>query len=250
MSVTKIIDNFAKQSGNGAFPNISRSDVVKGLRERVRDPWKIDQGAASLCGPAALLFSVLKRDPEMYVKYVTNVYNDGEAALGKTWGIWVTPSKACRSHDPAGKMPAVDWVALASLRDSENDVWSYSSTEDQASGITPPVTLSLWMKETGFTDRKNETNLFWTKGKENLKTASGLHLQGHRVSLFCKGDTLKKKEGGTFSIPTHWVVITKGAVFTGDKVKIQLFSWGTLYDIDVELDVFLSTYFGFVSGKP
>jgi hypothetical protein len=113
-----------------------------------------------------------------------------------------------------------------------------------------PATLSLWLKKCGFTDRQNETNLYFTKGKGNLTDASDLHTKGHTVCLFCKGDTIRGIKGGRTSVPSHWAVMTKPATFSGDAVALQVHSWGALKDLNVNLDVFLSTYFGFVSGKP
>mgnify|MGYP001069480009 CR=1 FL=1 len=37
---------------------------------------------------------------------------------------------------------------------------------------------------------------------------------------------------------------------TGSSVSLQLFSWGQLYELNVSLELFLSTYFGFVAAKP
>jgi hypothetical protein len=196
------------------------------------------------------MFAVLRKDADLYVDYVISLYDNGHGALGDSPGIWVAPSDGCLKFDPAGKIPPVDWVALASLRDSDNNGWNYDDTDDEFAGITMPSTLSVWLKKCGFTDRRNETNLYACKGKSNLKEASDLHTKGHTVCLFCKGDTLRRIKGGLTSVPSHWAVLTKPVTFSGSSVALQLFSWGKLYDLNVALDVFLSTYFGYVAGKP
>lgn len=249
MSVQKMLADFEAKKGNGEFPKIKRADVAKGIRARLANPELIDQGGSSLCGPAALMFAVLRKSPTLYVRYVTTLYDTGSAALGDSPGIWVNPGSDCRNCEPGGELPAVDWVALASLRDSENDFTDYQDPSDQAAGITPPVTLGLWLKKCGFEDRRNETNSFATKDKENLELASGLHHRQHTVCLFCKGDTLKSIKGGWSSIPSHWVVMTRPAKFNKDHVSLQVFSWGELKDLNMLASTFFSTYFGFVSGK-
>ncbi|MDA1013047.1 MAG: hypothetical protein O3A00_01180 [Planctomycetota bacterium] len=245
----KEIDDFAKKTDAGVFKNISRSNVVTGLKARVAKPELIDQGTSSLCGPAALMFSVLRKDAKQYVKYVTSLYDTGQAALGDTFGIFVKPGEDCKKFTPSNDISAVDWIALASLRDSENDFLDYQSPKDQTAGITSPSILSVWLKQCGFADRKNETNVFFTKDKANLVEASDLHKKQHTVCLLCKGDTVKNIKGGVTTVPSHWVVMTRPVSFVGDNIALEVFTWGGKRSLNMPLSTFLSTYFGFVSGK-
>ena len=89
------------------------------------------------------MFSVLRKDPWLYVRYVISLYDNGHGALGDSPGIWVKLGMDCKNFKPNGKIPPVDWIVLASLRDSENDFIDYQDTSDKAAGITPPVTLGL-----------------------------------------------------------------------------------------------------------
>src|ERR1700676_4559569 len=122
MNLDQVLLDFGKKSAKGAFPNIDRADVVAGLRKRISPggAQNIDQGASSLCGPAAVMFCVASRNPEMYVQYVTDLYDQGQAKFGT---LPVTPSPLCRNYSP--KMDAADWIALASLRDSDNKILNY-----------------------------------------------------------------------------------------------------------------------------
>ena len=246
MSALKVIEEFEAKSGNGMFPNISRADVASGLRERVGQPETVDQGESSLCGPAALMFAILSKNPEEYAKYVTSLYDTGQGTLPTN--LVVKPSHDCRHAAPGGKVSAVDWVSLASLRDSENSI-DYEDPSDQVAGITSPSMLSVWLKRTGFEARQNETNVFATKGKDNLEKASKFHDAGHTVCLLCKGDTLKKITGSWYSVPSHWVVMVRAAKIDKEYVTLKVFSWGQFYELNMTHSTFFSTYFGFVCGK-
>ena len=74
-----LIDKFPPLSKGRPFPRIDQADVVAGLRERVNDPHKQAQGAASLCGPAAFFYRVLNFKPELYVQYVIDLFTTGKA---------------------------------------------------------------------------------------------------------------------------------------------------------------------------
>ena len=50
-----LVNTFASGGQGKGFARIARHDVALGLKERIVDPWKLNQSAASLCGPAAFL---------------------------------------------------------------------------------------------------------------------------------------------------------------------------------------------------
>ena len=102
----------------------------------------LDQGSTSLCGPAVFLYNVLKREPEDFAKYVIELYETGRGRIGS---LEVKPGIDCRNYRPLGsQVAAVDWVALASLRDGANAVLDDDSAAVQVGGITLFGTLAGW----------------------------------------------------------------------------------------------------------
>jgi len=252
MSVESRITEFATGKGTGAFPAISRADVITGLRERTNDPATIDQGRASLCGPASFLYCLLNDDPEVYVKYVIDLYNTGTAYIGT---LKVSPGKDCRNYKPQGIAP-IDWIALASLRDSENVFFDYEDTSDQFSGITLPMTLAGWFKAARYQDVKNETNVFFTKGGSDLDTYYALRLHQRKVCLFINADMLsstKNKGGGVTTTPNHWIVLESCTGRRNDRLTATVWTWGGYQVVPptgtLTSDQFCGNFFGYVSGR-
>lgn len=121
---------FAKGGHGKGFARIDRQVVADGLRARIEKPVTQNQAAASLCGPAALFYCLLEEHPELYAQYVIDLFNTGEARIKS---LHVKPSAGCRAYQPPpDKIHAVDWIALASLRNSENTLLDYSSADDTA----------------------------------------------------------------------------------------------------------------------
>src|SRR6476620_4935644 len=113
-----LVQNFPPLPKGRPFPRIAESDIVAGLADRIQDPTQQHQGAAGLCGPAAFFYCVLNYKPELYVQYVIDLFTTGKARIGS---LEVKPGAACRVYQPPrGRIHPVDWVALASLRDSDN----------------------------------------------------------------------------------------------------------------------------------
>jgi hypothetical protein len=161
-----LINKFPPLPKGQPFPRIQLHDVVAGLRERVNDPRKQNQGAASLCGPAAFFYCILNYKPELYVQYV-DLFTTGKARIGS---LKVEPSLPCRVYGPpANKIAPVDWIALASLRDSENTIMDYSSANDTVAGITRPGTLASWFRQIGYQSIRDNTNYYFCKGPKEIQ---------------------------------------------------------------------------------
>ncbi len=169
-TATQLVAEFKSASGQGAFTKISRSDVVSGLNARLKTPASLHQGSSSLCGPATLIYALIRHKPAVYVKYVTDLYRSGVGTIGT---LKIEPGSDCKSYKvPAKKIHPVDWIALASLRDSENDFFDYDSIDVAAGGITMPGDLVEWFKKAGFSTIKNVTNVYFNKDKSDIKAAS------------------------------------------------------------------------------
>ena len=271
MSVTSLMAEFALKTGPGAFSKLTRQAFTAGLRARIANPDSVNQASTSLCGPSALMRSLLMDNPELYVRYATSLFETGEAQLGK---LVVKPGSDCRNCNPGTKIDAVDWVTLASLRDSENDVFDYDDPSDQAGGITMPEDLAGWFEKVGYVNVVNQTNVYFSKSRRDIETAVHMESAGNRVCLFVEAAVVEKKAKGSsmLSIPDHWVMLNRSRGmrahfgtfwdangqnwgFDGDRVELEIWSWGRILSftesepLSYRPDDFSGLFFGFVSAQ-
>jgi hypothetical protein len=274
-SAIATIQAFASRSGNAAFPNLglSRALFAQALIDRIRLPNLMDQGSASLCGPAVFLFAVLRKNPNVFAKYVIDLYETGQGKIG---GLVVSPGIDCRSYRPAATaIAAVDWVALASLRDSSNLFSDYQTHTNEAAGITLPGTLAGWFSAAGFSQVENRTNLVFDSDLLTLLKAGQLYTSGAYVCLFIGANLLSGQPSGD-AFPDHWVALTSavqidGAPTThlislGEKLKydnavagkpvsFNVYTWGdasrsvTKYRAGLKVKNLLSYFYGYVAAK-
>jgi len=59
------------------YSKVSKTDIIDGLLERIRNPESVYQGDLKLCGPAAFAVVWAKLDPEGYAKSVIHLYRYG-----------------------------------------------------------------------------------------------------------------------------------------------------------------------------
>lgn len=249
-----IVTAFAARSRAGRFVHIARADVARGLLERVVRPDGISQSRTSLCGPAALLFNLATRDPVGYVQFVIDLYEKGTARAG---GLKVTPGKDLLEYDPKTRLDAVDWIPLASLRDSDNWFFDYQSADNDFSAMTLPNNLVGWFRKIGFKQIVNETNLVITKDEKSIREAARLYRDEFWVCLFVNEQLLDPAKQEKLSLTaSHWIVLTSDVTILNGNLSMTVFSWGdghraVPYDPTQTLSVtnFLRNYYGYVAAR-
>ncbi len=252
-SVDDLIADFAGRDGDGAFANLARGDVAEGLRRRLANPVSLDQGAATFSGPAAFMFCLLRDAPSLYVQYVIDLFERGQAMLGS---LAIAPSAACRdAAPPTDRIAAVDWIALASLRDSETPVTSYETADDTGLPATEPVVLAGWFAGAGYRHLRNEASSFFTKGVHEVTHLRSLYMQGRRICLFISADMLKGMGDRTRTLrPNQWVVVVAPVMLTPDDIALTLYRWGTTQRVPpfgpLRLAPFSRNFYGFIAAIP
>lgn len=226
------IAEFENGHTQGMFYRLPRVSVAKGLRERVQKPSTLDQNQANCCGPAAFIYCLLNCHPDMYTTYVINLYETGEAQLGD---LTVKPSTDCMSYssDPS-KIADVDWIALVSLRNSENIVApSYSSTSmwgEGWAGLTTPHVLAKWFDKAGFPGVINETNVYFSKGLPTLLRGNAQTYTQRYVCLLINDNMVDLRNPDAYKSNStfcdHWVVLQNLFSYADDDVRFSVYSQG------------------------
>jgi hypothetical protein len=262
-----MVCDFLERSGAGRFPNLERDEVGVGMLMRICNPSILDQDKGSLCGPAAMLFGVLSDAPIAYARYAIDLFEKGKAKLYK---LEIEPSKDCRNFRPPSSMAHVDWLTMASLRDSENWFLDFDSVsfKGDVAGITTPQELVRWFRRAGFSDIRNGVtdgvlpeqrilDLLIEKGPRTIKDANKLFGQGYRVCLFINAGMLKEAEqaeAGTI-FDRHWVVQRSPIDLSNGKVRLQVFTYGQGNwqipngSTDLPHSHFFVNFFGYVAAK-
>lgn len=248
---------------------VSPTAIVYELQLRIDMPWQIDQGGASLCGPAAFMYCLAKDRPELYAQYVCDLYIFGKARIND---LVVEPSNACKAgrisnsrNEATRSISAVDWIALASLRDSTNRFLRNRSVSSDSAGITLPRALSEWFSAAGYRQVQHETRLTNSPGSEHLLHAAQRYQHNQNVCLFIAA----KVKSGPFTlrvVPNHWVVMSdalrlrpesKGQslpVAASDKIpSLKVYHWrqekDQLNPKNLNLADFSRFYFGYVAAS-
>lgn len=195
-----------------------------------------DQNESSLCGPATFLYALLKDRPDLYSKYIKDLWNVGKAILGS---LEITPSQGCRhptnytSSDGQTRVPAIDWISMASLRDDMN-FFDYSSPDEEFSGITMPSAIVEWATGVGSKIIFNNMSLGALAKYMIIEISNYVSSENH-VAVLVNDGLLK---GYPSKGPTHWIMWDSKIISVStelpvdentpdtDLVDLSVFSWG------------------------
>ncbi len=250
---------------------IRRDVVADGLIVRINDPKQISSAASQLCGAASVVYNLAQADPSAYARLAIDLYEKGE---GKVKSLTIKPSADLRKTAVPGGNDAADWIVLASLRDSENWLFTYHGDErwkvpffggsaDDAKAIQMPHTVAAWFKSFGYSDVKNVTNLLFTKDWDDVRDADRLYRSGYKVSLFISANMLQAgTQGDASTVPDHWVVMASpilSSTIHNDPtatISASVYTWGGVRDVHenpsqkMTVKQFLGNFYGYVAAKP
>jgi len=252
-----LVDNFAAVSGGTVWLNIQKIDIVTGLKERIDDPAKINQSSANVCGPASFLYNIATDDPKAYAQAVIDLYGKGRTRI-KNLEIKSKYELRTTPVPPTATIAPVDWIILASIRDSDNWFLHFTSPDDGLSAITMPHTMESWLKDAGYTDIVNDTSIYFTRNVDNVADAIKLYNKGYKVLLFINDDMLyAKKMNNASTFPSHWIALTSEmSLYSGGKwnVSFTAYSWGDGHRSVPEsgtlsLESFLNNYYGYIACR-
>lgn len=188
-----------------------------------------DQGGASLCGPAAYFYCLQTDRPDVYAQTVRELWRYGKTKIGN---LDITPREGCRN--PGGlfyndrgrpRILGIDWITMASLRDSENGFFYYDNISDKIGGITMGGKLREWFEKTGYELVKDNVGLISISEKEVVDLNKFVK-KGYKVVTLISVGLLTDS---WLNFKSHWVVWESEAVESSSGVNLKLFSWGNVF---------------------
>jgi hypothetical protein len=71
----QLLNEFEKSSAPGVWPNIDKTQLIDDIRAILANPLRVNQGRAPLCGPAAIVYELVRREPSRFVRICRSLYN-------------------------------------------------------------------------------------------------------------------------------------------------------------------------------
>jgi hypothetical protein len=291
--VAKSIDAFKTSSAGRVWANISNRNAIATHLDHltapvrnnqsinqiggdVSDQYEIDQDGTPFCGPAAILFGMIIRQPRRMVEAVRSLYETGEFLTNH----WMIPASATlRGTTVPGGFPSgweAQWMMIAAIRESQHflEVANDFTLEGGLKSLVhagPPWSLVYWLETVlGY------SNATWYSSSSIV---SGLHAQlpghspfdDHAPQTVSEADALDEAAnamnndgvgiilidssiippGATeseFPYPSHYVTVLDSTVRSGGDVDFDVQTWGDIRTINRDTSSFRDHMFGSIVG--
>ncbi|MDX2216395.1 MAG: hypothetical protein SFY66_24235 [Oculatellaceae cyanobacterium bins.114] len=249
------IAKFEGSSKPGVWPHLDKKAILADMRSRVNDPFKINQGQQPFCGPTAVLFELVRKQPLRYVEMCRSLFEDG-SFKGKTKTI-PAPNRLRESSKGNLLMGQADWMILATLREAESLIFPVDpdapSIIRSISGMSFSWEMSGWTSEILGYNQINYSQAFRKGDLFALRDANNIvKLGGVGFALITAqgllGTASTTEADMPLSLPNHWVALLGNVAAQNGRVSFDVYSWGKKMHVDVTEDNFKSAFWGIVTG--
>jgi hypothetical protein len=228
------IEQFIQSTKPSAWSYLDKTEILTGMIARLHNPLQVKQGGQPFCGPAVVLFELIRKYPYRYVDLCRGLFEDG-CFMGEEQRI-VASTRLRRSHGDL-RMAQVDWLILATLRDQAN--WlvpvrpQAPSLLRNLAGITGPWDVTYWIKNLlGYAQVLHYYTPWGGELAALEKAQMAIDRGGIALALIDQG--LLNYKVPCFSYPNHWVSIL-GNVGLADRACFDCYSWGRQVSLTGEL---------------
>lgn len=243
------IEQFVRSTKPSAWKYLDKAEILTGMIARLQDPLQVKQGGQPFCGPAVVVFELIRKQPSRYVDLCRSLFEQGEFQ-GVQQQIVASPRLRRSGGDL--RMPPVDWLVLATLRDRAN--WLVP-VHPQApalfrdiAGITGPWDVTFWLKNLLGYERVQHYHTP-LGGEVAALTTAQMAIEQGGVALALIDQGLLNYQVPGWSYPNHWVSIL-GNLALEDGACFDCYSWGRKISLAGELKEVKRHLWGISIGLP
>jgi hypothetical protein len=258
------LSKFARSPQTGVWNHLDKQQIINDIRDRLNDPYQIQQGEQPFCGPAAVVFELIRKQPHRYIDICQSLYEHGSFE-GFTKKI-VAAGRLCRSYGNL-RMAQADWMLLATLRDCANMLVPVHPKAPkiirEIGGMTKPWEISGWVRELlGYAVTKSHPTPLWNEFRALQEADSIINGGGVAFALINSQGLLGNNSfiASRFHriYPNHWVTIVGNILIDSPtqitkkkraRVKFDIYSWGRKIHVNSDVATIRDYFWGVTIGK-
>ncbi|WP_017297530.1 hypothetical protein [Nodosilinea nodulosa] len=249
---------FAQSTHPGVWPGLEKTEIVREMRSHLHNPYSVNQGQQPFCGPASVLFELIRKFPLRYVALCRSLYETG-GFHATTRFIQTSEALRQASKDISAMGPA-DWMVLATLRESENLIFPVEPNAPviirNLAGMTKSWEMLGWVREILGYGHADYLHTYVLRDLTALRKAQAVIDQGGVAFGLITANSLLSKTPPNITTPNHWVAlvgnieIQKGTFGHHDsgQVSFDVFTWAKQVHVNVSEGVFEDGFWGVVLG--
>ena len=255
-TVISALIKFEESSSPSAWKCLDKDLLLAQMKVRLQNPFQVNQGKQAFCGPAAILFELVRTQPLRYVEICRSIYETG-GFEGRS--VRFKASEKLRHSRCRLRMNPADWMILVTLRESENRFLPVEADAPEEmrnlGGLTKSWQMTGWVKEVlGYSYVKYSSTYLYGEW-EALQEASEVIASGGVAFALITSQGLFGKELSFLPTPNHWLSIMGNISIQDDeweednkRISLDVYSWGQKLQINQDEALFEDYFWGVVLG--
>ncbi len=240
-----------EQSTASVWTELDKATIVSEMRSRVQDPFQINQGGQPFCGPAAVLFELVRKQPLRYVHLCQSLFETG-SFQAKTRRISAS-AELRRNLDRNLHTSQTDWMVLATLRESELLIFPVEPNAPDfvrnIAGMTTPWQIKGWLQELLGYSRLTYRYAFWFNDAGALNSTATIVRSGGVGIMLITAEGLLENNPPPVAFPSHWVSLLGDVVIAQNRVSFDIYTWSKRLKVDLDLPTFRKYFWATVTGS-
>jgi hypothetical protein len=246
------ISDFENSSVPGIWPFLDKATLVTEIRDRVRNPYLINQGGQPFCGPAAVLFELVRKQPVRYVQVCRNLYQLG-GFQGST--AFITASDELRNASRGNlQMGQADWMILATFREMENILFPVEPNAPDIirnlAGMTKSWELKGWIQEILSYKNVEYQHAFLTNDIQAITKADQVLRNGGVAFALISAEGMLTDNPPLLPFPSHWIGLLGNISIQPASIGFDIYTWSKKMHLTLDPDSFKKYLWAVVTGLP
>ncbi len=246
------IEDFEKSSAPSVWPYLDKASVIADIRARVHDPFQINQGGQPFCGPAAVLFELVRKQPLRYVEICRSLFLIG-GFQGHT--SYIASSEELRRNSSGNlHMGQADWMVLATLREMENVLFPVEPNAPDIirdlAGMTKSWEMKGWVKEILGYANADYNHAFLINDVSAMNEATAAIQAGGVAFALITAEGMLGNNPPPIAFPSHWIALLGNISVQGDPVSFDIYTWSKQMRLTMDTGSFKKYLWATVTGTP
>lgn len=248
----KAINDFEQSIAPGAWTFLDKATLIADLRARVRDPFQVNQGGQPFCGPAAVLFELVRQQPLRYVEICRSLFLVG--GFHSTTQYIASSDQLRQASRGDLRMPQVDWMVLATLREMENVLFPVEPNAPDLirnlAGMTKSWEMKGWVREILGYSQVEYNHAYLMNDISAMNTAAEAIQAGGVAFALITAEGMLTDNPPLVPFPSHWIGILGNIDVQGDPVSFDIYTWSKQMRLKLDAGSFKKYLWATVTAKP
>ncbi|XGV98751.1 MAG: hypothetical protein ACAF41_07380 [Leptolyngbya sp. BL-A-14] len=246
------IADFEQSNAPGAWAFLDKATVIADMRARVQDPFQVNQGGQPFCGPAAVLFALLLKQPLRYVEICRSLFLVGGFQAHSTY---IASSDELRQASHGNlQMGQADWMVLATLRDVEDVIFPVEPNAPDIirnlAGMTKSWEMKGWVREILGYSHVNYDHAYLMNDISAMQDAAAALYAGGVAFALITAEGMLGNDPPLIAFPSHWIALLGNISLQGDPVTFDIYTWSKQLRLTMDAGSFKKYFWATVTGTP